>query len=276
MKLNFMVNDYILIWNILFQASVSEPIYKLKQKLWLTYKEEYNNTYKDRVTILKDVKNYIPNDDTIYNLMLESKEYQKIKKSVEKYRLNVVNLWNKKISEQLNKIIRQDISDYTVYLVDNRLDTIEIPTVSNKPVNILILGKELPKTEPNKLIILILDKILKTELNIYKKTDSIIANAIIELAIQNEIATILSNTSHYWLGNEKLISIKRQIYPFWLMYLGVKEEDLIKYMNRDKIAFDTTKFPYNKNLANLDISGFIDFCITNKKSIIREEQLELI
>ena len=44
MNLNFIINDYILIWNVLFQASVSEPIYKLKQKLWDTYKEQYNNT----------------------------------------------------------------------------------------------------------------------------------------------------------------------------------------------------------------------------------------
>ena len=65
MNLNFIINDYILIWNVLFQASVSEPIYKLKQKLWDTYKEQYNNTYKDRVAILNDVKNYIQNDDTI-------------------------------------------------------------------------------------------------------------------------------------------------------------------------------------------------------------------
>ena len=92
MNLNFIINDYILIWNVLFQASVSEPIYKLKQKLWDTYKEQYNNTYKDRVAILNDVKNYIPNDDTIYNIILESAEYQNIRKEVEKYRLEVIKL----------------------------------------------------------------------------------------------------------------------------------------------------------------------------------------
>ena len=54
MNLNFIINDYILIWNVLFQASVSEPIYKLKQKLWDTYKEQYNNTYLTQgLTILE-------------------------------------------------------------------------------------------------------------------------------------------------------------------------------------------------------------------------------
>ena len=276
MNLNFIINDYILIWNILFQASVSEPIYKLKQRLWDTYKEQYNDTYKDRITILKDGKNYIPNDDTIYNIMLESKDYQKIKKETEKYRLEVISLWNRKISNQIKQIIRKDIPDYTVYLIDNRLEVLEIPNISSVDVKIAILGKKISKDEPEKLIISVIESILKKELNTYKDKDKFIANAIIELAIENELATSLSNISHYYSSESKLINIKRQIYPFWLMYLGISKEQMTKYMNRDKIAFDVNKFPYETNLKNLDITDFIDFCIQNKKRIIREEQLELI
>lgn len=33
MDAKFYVNNYVLIWNLLFQASISEPIYNLKQKL---------------------------------------------------------------------------------------------------------------------------------------------------------------------------------------------------------------------------------------------------
>lgn len=276
MNLNFIINDYILIWNVLFQASVSEPIYKLKQKLWDTYKEQYNNTYKDRVAILNDVKNYIPNDDTIYNIILESTEYQNIRKEVEKYRLELIKLWNKKISTRLKKITKQDFEEYTIYLIDNRLEILELPTISTKDIKTIILGKKIPEEEPNKLILLLLEAILKKEINKYKDIDKNIANAIIEMAIENELATNISNISHYWTSEEKLLSIKRQIYPFWLMYLGISKEEMPKYMNRDKIAFDVNKFPYEKDLKNLDITGFIDFCIQNKKRIIREEQLELI
>ena len=276
MNLNFIINDYILIWNVLFQASVSEPIYKLKQKLWDTYKEQYNNTYKDRVAILNDVKNYIPNDDTIYNIILESAEYQNIRKEVEKYRLEVIKLWNKKISTQLKKITKQDFKEYTVYLIDNRLEILELPTIPNKDIKTIILGKKIPEEEPNKIIFLLLEAILKKEINKYKDIDKNIANAIIEMAIENELATNISNISHYWTSEEKLLSIKRQIYPFWLMYLGISKEEMPKYMNRDKIAFDVNKFPYEKDLKNLDITDFIDFCNQKKKRIIREEQLELI
>ena len=117
--------------------------------------EQYNNTYKDRVAILNDVKNYIPNDDTIYNIILESAEYQNIRKEVEKYRLEVIKLWNKKISTQLKKVTKQDFKEYTVYLIDNRLEILELPTIPNKDIKTIILGKKIPEEEPNKIIFLL-------------------------------------------------------------------------------------------------------------------------
>lgn len=276
MKLSFNVNDYILIWHLLFSSSVSEPIYKLKQKIWFTYKDEYNNTYKDKPQILKDVKNYIPNDDTVYNVMLEHREYQDIKTKVEKYRLEIVNLWNKKLSTSITKIIRKDIKDYTVYLVDNRLNILENPKISDTPSNIIILGKKIPQSNPMSLIFSIMELILKQELNTYTTTiDKKIADAIIEMSIRSELSQVAFNTT-YQDPTDDLLSIKYQIYPYWLMYLGISKEDMTKRMIRDRISFDVEKFKYEKDLKNGDITDFIDFCIQNKKNIIREEQLELI
>ena len=95
MKSNFIVNDYVLIWNLLFQASISETMYNLKQRIWDIYKNEYNGCFKDKELILKDYKNFIPNDDTIYNILLENKDYEKIRKNAEKYRLELMKLWDK-------------------------------------------------------------------------------------------------------------------------------------------------------------------------------------
>ena len=36
MNAKFIVNDYVLIWNLLFQASISEKIYNFKQKTELS------------------------------------------------------------------------------------------------------------------------------------------------------------------------------------------------------------------------------------------------
>ena len=41
-------------------------------------------------------------------------------------------------------------------------------------------------------------------------------------------------------------------------------------MMRDKISFDIDKYAYEKELKKMDIEEFIDFCIRNKKYIIRE------
>ena len=61
MNTNFIVNDYVLIWNLLFGASISETIFNLKQKIWDTYRSEYNGIFKDKELIMKDYKNFIPN-----------------------------------------------------------------------------------------------------------------------------------------------------------------------------------------------------------------------
>ncbi len=74
MNTKFIVNDYVLIWNLLFGASISETIYKLKQKIWDTYRVEYNDIFKDKSQIMKDYKNFIPNNYTIYNIVMENKD----------------------------------------------------------------------------------------------------------------------------------------------------------------------------------------------------------
>ena len=72
MNTNFVVNDYILIWNLLFGTSITESIYELKQKIWKNYKNEYNSIFKDKEEILKDYKNFIPNNDVVYNIVMDN------------------------------------------------------------------------------------------------------------------------------------------------------------------------------------------------------------
>ena len=107
MNFKFIVNDYVLIWNLLFQPSTNEASYKLKQKLWNTYKKEYNEAYKDKKEILKDAKNFIPKDDTIYNIILENKGYEIMLNHAEKYRNNIMKLWDdnkKSINKEFKNI----------------------------------------------------------------------------------------------------------------------------------------------------------------------------
>ncbi len=279
MNIKFMVNDDMLIWTLLFQASISESVHKLKQKLWFNYKEQYNNAYRDKELIMKDVKNFIPNDDTIYNIMLENKEYERIKKRVEKYRIEVLALWDKQqklIRKSLEEILKKTLNDYTVLVVDEQLEILELSQKKQSSNKTAILGRMIDKKDPNKILIDLLYEIVKKEIKEYPKINQLIAISIVSLAIHNELATRLNNKSYYFMGEAQSTYVKRQIYPYWLMYLGVLEEDMSSYMLRDKIAFDLKKYPYNPKLKDMNIEEFIDFCIQNKRNMIHEEQLELI
>lgn len=279
MDLKFVVNDYVLIWNLLFGPSISEAVYKLKQKLWVNYKKEYNNTYKDKKLILNDPKNFIPSDDTIYNILLETKEYEKLERKDERYRLEVMRLWDvnkKKINSCLEKIIKKEIKPYEIYIVNEELDILDI-TDSKEEHGIIILGKKIDKKEPLKIIIDLLLAIIKREIkDDDKPNQKEFREATIELAILNELATSLTGESHYKNGSSDLAPLKRKLYPYWLMYLNIPKEDFSTYMKRDKIFFDKEQYAYEKEFKKMNLEEFIDFCTRNKKYIVRPEKLEII
>ena len=268
MNTKFIVNDYMIIWNLLFGASISETIHKMKQKIWDTYKIEYNAMFKDKEEIIKDYKNFIPDNDIIYNIVLESKEYEKIKKNVEKYRLEVMQLWDKHKKENENlikNIIRKKLPTYTVFVVNKELNIIDYNNEDK-----LVLGREIDKKEPLRTLFDIHMIIAKNNVKKYKEDQEPFKKAILELAILNEFGTRLSGRSCYQSGTPSLLSLKRWLYPYWLMYLGVPKEEFNDYMTRDKIVFNPEKYAYEKELKKMDIEQFIDFCIRNKRYIIRE------
>ena len=245
MNLKFMVNDYVLIWNLLFQASISESLHSLKQKIWINYKDQYNNTFKDNLKILKDPKNFIPDDDTIYNIIMENKGYEKIKKDTEKFRVKLLEKWdeNKKTAvKELKDILRFDIKLYNVLVVCEKLDIVDSEKVKGSKVNTIVWGKRFDSSNPYNSIINLVFEIVKKELKDYREEYKDIVDAIVELAIINEFATRLTKITHYLSGDNTLKYLKKQIYPYWLMYLGVDKSDMLKYMSRDNIAYDLSKY----------------------------------
>ena len=271
MNTKFIVNDYILIWNLLFGASISEPIYKLKQKIWDTYKNEYNSTFKDKSEILKDYKNFIPNNDTIYNIIIDTKDYERLKKQSESYRIELMQIWdkNKKETDNLIKnIIRKKIPNYKIFVVNKELNVID-----HSLEGILIVGREIDKKEPLRVLLDMNMTICKNNIKRYKEEYEKFKKAILELAVLNEYATRISGKSCYQIGSPSLQSLKRWLYPYWLMYLGVKKEEFYNYMMRDKIVFDADKYAYEKELKRMDIEEFIEFCIRNQRYIIRENKI---
>ena len=271
MNTKFIVNDYILIWNLLFGASISEPMYKLKQKIWDTYKNEYNSTFKDKLEILKDYKNFIPNNDTVYNIILDNKDYEKLKKQAETLRIELMQVWdkNKKETDYLMKnIIRKKIPNYKMFVVNKELNIVDHPLEG-----VLIVGREVNKKEPLKVLLEMNMVIVKNNVKRYKDEYEKFKKVILELAVLNEYGTRILKRSCYHLGSPTLQSLKRWLYPYWLMYLGVPKEEFYNYMTRDKIAFDADKYAYEKELKRMDIEEFTEFCIRNQRYIIRENKI---
>ena len=274
MNATFIVNDYILIWNLLFRTSINESIYKINKKVFDTYRLEYNEMFHDKNKILKDYKNFIPNNDTIYNIILEENAYEKIKKNCEQYRLDIMRVWDKnkkEIDNLFKKLLRLKLDSYTFFIINK-----EFNIVDQAVDNTLIIGREIDKKNSLNVLFDICYEIGNKNIKKYKEEYISFKKAILEFAVINEFGTRVSGRSCYMSGNPSLSSLKRYLYPYWLMYMGVPREEFFNYMMRDKIVFDVDKYAYEKELKKMSIEEFIDFCIRNKKYIINGKREEVI
>ncbi len=265
----YIINEYLLAWYLLFNDSPTEDLCHLKRKLWINYKKQYNGLFYDREKIINDYKNFIPDNDTIYNIIMDSKDFKSLKKELEKQRINLIKTWdkNKKLINRVQKsIIRKDYEDFDCLLINECFSIHE--TFKNN--NLIILGKKYDSE--NQTIINLIFEIVKSKVNINIKDNKEIKDAIIEMAILNEFASFLNEVSCYKEGTKNLYNLKKQIYPYWLMYLGIKREDMVEYMMRDKIAFESNNYAYEKELINMNLEEFIEFIIRNKRYIIKEEK----
>ncbi len=279
MNLNFVLNDYVLIWNLLFSASISSDIQSFKQKLWKNYRHSYNELYKEEELILKDPKNYIPDDDTIFDMVKASDIYKGIREETEKYRLDLLHTWDK-IKKDLNKnlkeILRFDIKLYHILVVDKKLDVIGMKIPKSRRVNTITWGNRVDSDNYTLAIINIIEHIVRKELANYQIEYKDIVDAIIELAIDNELTSRTLKKSVYLRGDSSLKYLKRQLYPYFLMYLGYSKEEILNRMMEDKIIFELDKYTFERGLATVDLKTFINFCIKNQKHILKIKELEII
>lgn len=269
MKLNIIVNKYILIWYLLFSPSVNDEIHKLKQDLYKKKKDQYIKLNKEREVILENLDNYIPDDDYLFDAVSKTDSYKKLKQETNRTRLSLLEIWdkNKKMYlRELNKIIKYEFApEYTLCVVHPSLNVVEVDCRRK----VITMGKRLSMNDSTDFFTYLFYKILKNDFLNIKNEEKDIVYTIIELIATNELYTRLTGKSKYDLGKKELRGIKKSIYPFWLMFLGVPKEKLDKYMTRDNIYFDINKINYNEQLKNVDIFTFISYIIRNKKQILK-------
>lgn len=266
MNIEIQVNDYLLAWYLLYGASLSKEIDKFKKCLYTKYKKEYNFCYKDRSEIVKYGKDYIPDNDVLYNAVFESDLFKSLKKETMRHRLHITKLWDsnkKEINNYIKDVLRINFPRKTnLYIIHPRLEVIEYISSSNG----VIWGSDKDKYDA---LTVMLMTVTKGIININKEYEEI-GKSILELSIINEIGERISHSHTYDLGDPILKVIKRQIYPFWLMYLGYNEkETILNKMIEDKVGFDLDKYPLDKNIKKLNLQQFIDFCVKNSKHILK-------
>ncbi len=279
MNLSFDLNDYLLIWNLLFQTSISNETQRLKEKLWKNYRHLYKALYKEEAKILKDPKNYIPDDDTIFDMVKATDVYKKIRKETEEYRLFLMHYYDemkKTINNYFKDIIRFDIKMYHVLVINPRFNAVEMKTVKSRKVNTISWGMMNDQNDGELAIISIISHTLRKELKDYETDYQEIVDGVVELAIGNELATRIKGKSYYLKGDNSLKFLKKQIYPYFLMYLGSNKDEMINYMARDNIIFDVDNYTFTRGLAASNLKEFISFCIENQKYILQIEELEII
>lgn len=275
MDIEFVINDYLLAWYLLFKPSFCEEVQVLKEKLWTNHQQQYMHMQKENIEILKYTKDFIPDDDTIYNLVFETEIFKTIKKKTQKYKQSLLKTWDsnkKEINDELKKILKiNKLNSYTILVVDKDIDVVEY--IKSNPKKNITWGKKNAEDDILKSLIQLIYTILRYEVGDFQNENKEITTAILDLAINNELYTRITKVTKYHEGYKKLRLLKRQLYPYWLMYLGCDKEELVSYMMRDQIAFDIDKYTIEVGLRKVNIYDFIDFCCNNQRYIIRLDDL---
>ena len=207
MNIEFMTNDYLLAWYLLFKPSFSEEVQRLKVKLYQNYGKQYMRLEKENVEILKYNQDFIPDDDTIYNIIFESEIFKRIKKETEKHRQFLMKSWDtnsKKIKTILKDILRFSIKDkYVILVVHPKLDTVEY--MRTNPKKNIAWGKSDDKDDSIKTMMRVMYTLVKYEIGSFQKENKEIVNSIIDLTITNELQTRLTGKSTF---NEGFMSLR--------------------------------------------------------------------
>ena len=286
MNIEIMVNDYLLAWYILYGASLSREIDKFKKNLFTKYKKEYNFCYKDRLEILKYGKDFIPDNDILYNAVLSSNLFKSLKKETVKHRNNIEKMWevsSLEINKYIKSVLRFDFPKLIhVYVIHPRFEITEY----QREIKSLTWGSEKDKYDVLTIFLSLITKGLLVDNNPTLLNNQEILNSVIELSIINEIGKSISKNFNYDLGNPVLKLIKRQIYPYWLMYLGYNDkEKMLNKMIDDKIGFDLEKYPLDNSLKKMNLKVFTEYCVKNSKHILKlnnimkiekEEEIEVL
>ena len=279
MKLQFIVNDYLLAWNLLFRPSISEDIQKLKEKLWKNYSKSYMKLEKENVEILKYTSDFIPDDDTIYNFIFESEEFKTIKKQTEKYRKFLMRIWDshqKEIIKNLEELLRFKIeNNYQIMVIHPYFDNVEF--LKKNPKKNIVWGKKEDTEDGLKAIMRILFTVVKYELCNYQGSNAEIVNAVeegrkiydnIRKVLQFQLSTNMAEVIYVFISSVLGVTIVTPAQLLWINMVTDSTPGLALGMEKAEGDIMSRKpRPANEGLfangagASMAIQGVIMACL---------------
>ena len=163
--------------------------------------------------MLLDIKNFIPDNDTIYNLVFETDIFSKLKEKSERHRMKLLKIWDqhkKNIDQNLKEILRFSLKeDYHIIALPPIMDS--VLTVTD--CNTMGWGNRNDLEDSGATLTNMVYCIVQNEIGNFDKSYKEFVDVVLELAIQNELYTRMSGKSNYLGGDPTLTFLKRQIYP---------------------------------------------------------------
>ena len=238
---------------------------KVKDELWDKYLNSYSellriSCYNPRLFLLdKDIIKMI-------NEFKETDEFRKLYDETNNYLINVKKYLNKNkaiINNYLKKVLKIDF-DIKPKVYITHPNTCGGFTFDNN----IVWGHYKGIEEPCYNIVYLVHEgmhcLLPFESN-ESNDESYIKHSIIELISDYELYSLLKGESTINEGHPYLTDYRNFLYPYWLKYIGLNEDQLKERLDKDNIDKYVS---VEDDLSNMNIKEFINYC--NKKYSINK------
>lgn len=236
-------------------------IIEIENFLWNKYQKGYKKLLELN---FNDPSIYFNDLDCkkLIKAFMKTDEYQKLFDETKEYMELIKKNWSEdkeKINKFLKEILRIDINiKPTVYI--SHPDTCQGQNFAD---NKIVWGHYRGISDLNYNLVYLIHEGLHCLLPFqsdFSNEKSYILHAIIELISDYELYSFLSNKSTLNEGHNYLVEYKKAIYPYWLEYIGLTDQEKHERTKKDNVSIS---YSDKKALKLMNILQFLDFCVVN-------------
>ena len=255
----------------------SNNLENIKNDLWYKYMDDYQTLLNININCYNP--QYFPLDKDVINTIEEFKKTEEFKKLYEEtktYYNNLKEYWNinkDKMNNYLKQTLKININTkINVYV--SHPNTCEGFSFDN---NKIVWGHYNGIKDLNYNLVYLIHEglhcIIPFETN-ETEEECYIKHSIIELIADYELYSKLSQKSTIKEGHPYLHKYRMLIYPYWLKYIGLDNNEIKKRLQLDKVNLDNFIDINNNEIKDINIYQFIDYCkthlINNKNKISKK------